>query len=101
MDQQYIQQFAARIRELYPLCPNNREKEIAAHACLKYSGRIGRCSFAKQFSEQAVDLAVKAHIRHIETDYDRFIGQGIDRFEARSMVENKVIEITSSWKAPT
>ena len=33
VDQNYIDQFANRIRELYPKCPAGREKEIAEHAC--------------------------------------------------------------------
>ncbi|MBN1583954.1 MAG: DUF2293 domain-containing protein, partial [Anaerolineae bacterium] len=39
MDRQYVDQFAARVRELYPHCPPGRENVIAEHACLKYSGR--------------------------------------------------------------
>jgi len=42
LDQEYIQHFAARVRELYPPCPAGREQVIAKHACQKYSGRVGR-----------------------------------------------------------
>lgn len=31
-DQEYVQQFAARVRELYPQCPRGIEFAIAAHA---------------------------------------------------------------------
>jgi hypothetical protein len=41
LDRQYVEQFAARVRELFPKCPSGREREIAEHACLKYSGRRG------------------------------------------------------------
>ena len=42
LDQQYIQAFANRVRELFPHSPKGREREIAEHACRKYSGRVGR-----------------------------------------------------------
>ena len=57
LDQRYIERFAARVRELYPRCPLGRETIIAEHACLKYSGRVGRTAAAKSFAEEAVDLA--------------------------------------------
>ena len=68
LDQEYIQQFAARVRELYPACPAGRERVIAEHACQKYSGQVGRSASAKALDEQAVRLAVIAHIRHAETN---------------------------------
>src|SRR5262247_1458368 len=38
-DRQYVWEFAVRVRELFPACPEGRETTIAEHACLKYSGR--------------------------------------------------------------
>src|SRR2546422_6197145 len=35
LDQQYIQAFAHRVRELFPNCPKGREQKIAEHACRK------------------------------------------------------------------
>ncbi|MGR8935771.1 MAG: DUF2293 domain-containing protein [Gammaproteobacteria bacterium] len=40
MDLRYAERFAARIAELFPACPSQREQQIAEHACLKYSGRV-------------------------------------------------------------
>ncbi|MBW1822889.1 MAG: DUF2293 domain-containing protein [Deltaproteobacteria bacterium] len=60
MDGEYVERFATRVRELYPGCPSEREVEIAEHACLKYSGRIGRTAAAKTFDKNAVRLAVIA-----------------------------------------
>jgi len=100
LDQEYIQTFALKIHELYPCCPAGREKEIAEHACQKYSGRVGRSSSAKEFSDKAVVLAVQAHVRHIETDYDMLLGRSYDRYDARSIVEDKVSDILSKWKIP-
>jgi len=97
-DQQYIQAFANRVRELFPHSPKGREQEIAEHACRKYSGRVGRSAAAKSFDEEAVRLAVLAHIRHRETDYDQLLGKGWPRHESRSHVRALVDQISDSWK---
>jgi len=96
-DRAYIEQFAKRIRELFRLCPPGREIIIAEHACLKYSGRIGRTATAKDLEANAIRLAVIAHIRHIETPYDKLLAMGHDRWEARHRVEARVNEILFSW----
>jgi hypothetical protein len=97
LDFQYMGSFAKRVRELFPSCPPGREVVIAEHACLKYSGRIGRTATAKSLEENAIRLAVIAHIRHTETQYDRLLAKGFDRREARARVEEKVDEILSKW----
>ena len=56
LDDEYVEQFAQRVRELYPSCPH-RERQIAEFACLKYSGRVGRSAAAKQLDENAIRLA--------------------------------------------
>jgi hypothetical protein len=96
-DQKYIEDFAARVRELYPQCPAGRDKLIAEHACLKYSGRVGRSSAAKSLAEEAIDLAVAAHIRHVETRYDRLLQRGDDRSLARREVAEQVRRIQQEW----
>jgi len=98
LDQQYVAQFAARVRELYPHCPTGREMVIAEHACLKYSDRIGRTASAKSLAEEAVDLAVIAHIRHMETRYDQLLGQQWDRRDARASIADEVRSIQAKWK---
>ena len=100
LDQQYVQQFARRVRELYPRCPPGREVIIAEHACLKYSGRVGRSASAKSFDEQAIRLAVLAHIRHVETRYDELLAGGMDRGEARAEVEGAVTRVLAAWESP-
>ncbi len=40
-DRKYVEQFAKRVRALFPGLPARREQAIAEHACLKYSGRVG------------------------------------------------------------
>lgn len=98
LDQEYILHFAARVRELYPACPLGREQEIAQHACQKYSGRVGRSASAKKLDEKAIHLAVIAHIRHAETNYDELLAQGWERFEARDEVEDQIKKVLSTWK---
>jgi len=98
LDEKYIGRFAVRVRELYPSCPPGRETVIAEHACRKYSGRVGRSAAAKELSEDAVRLAVVAHIRHAETRYDDLLVDGVERHHARSMIQSDVSRTVESWK---
>ena len=100
MDRNYVKQFAERLRELFPGCPPGREVEIAEHASLKYSGRVGRSAAAKELDEYAVRLAVIAHIRHAETEYDEYLADYYDRQYAREQVKDKVDSVLSKWKMP-
>ena len=98
LDEVYIKHFAVRIRELYPHCPPKREKLIAEHACRKYSGRVGRSAGAKALDGEAVRLAVIAHIRHAETNYDELLSRMCERSEARMLVRDAVAEILDKWQ---
>jgi hypothetical protein len=97
VDRQYVERFSARVRELFPGCPTDREVTIAEHACLKYSGRVGRSAAAKDLDENAVRLAVLAHIRHVETPYDTLLAQGIERWDARAQVDRVVDRVLTDW----
>ena len=97
IDDKYVEAFGARIRECFPRCPSGRDRKIAEHACLKYSGRIGRSALAKAMDEDAVRIAVIAHIRHYETDYDELLGRGDERWEARAAVEEEVAKVLQKW----
>lgn len=98
LDAEYVQQFAARVRELFPHCPDATETRIAEHACRKYSGRVGRSAAAKNLDEQAVRLAVVAHIRHTHTPYDRLLSQSWDRRDARQQVEHVIAKVVAEWR---
>lgn len=98
LDRRYVEQFAARVRELFAGCPADREQEIAKHACIKYSGRVGRSASAKALDEDAVRLAVIAHLRHRETNYDELLAKGISRREARQAIETNVFRLLRQWK---
>jgi hypothetical protein len=99
IDRKFLEEFAARVRELFPGCPSGREGEIAEHACLKYSGRIGRSASAKAMDEAAVRLAVIAHVRHRETKYDELLAKGHERWQARAAVEAAVFSVLQKWEA--
>lgn len=97
-DKIYIAEFSKAIRELYPNCPKNREIEIAKHACEKYSGRVGRTAKAKEFDKKMIDLAVEAHIRHQETNYDRQFGTGKTKRAIRSDVKQDITSVLRKWR---
>lgn len=99
LDQQYVGRFAERVRELFPSCPAGAEQTIAEHACLKYSGRVGRSAAAKALDEKTVRLAVTAHVRHLETPYDDLLAKGWDRHDARRQVEDQVRTVLALWEA--
>lgn len=98
LDQEYLALFGARVRALYPGCPAGRERIIAEHACRKYSGRVGRSAAAKELDEKAVELAVIAHIRHRESNYDQLLLDGCERRVARAEVRGKIERILGEWR---
>jgi hypothetical protein len=98
LDRSYIRRFTERICDLFPKCPLKTARSIAEHACLKYSGRVGRSAAAKALDANAVELAVKAHLRHVETQYDKLLMQGWDRREARWQVEEEVESVLAKWR---
>lgn len=100
LDGKYVAEFAARVREIFPGCPAGRAKAIAEHACLKYSGRVGRSAGAKELDEKAVHLAVVAHLRHHETNYDELLGSGYPRERARAEVKAKIDAAVRRWQQP-
>lgn len=97
LDEQYVARFADRIRELFPNCPHGRERTIAEFACRKHSGRIGRSAAAKQLDDEAIRLAVTAHVRHVETDYDELLSRGHDRSDARHHVQGQIEQVLRAW----
>jgi hypothetical protein len=97
LDLQYVRAFAERVRALFPRCPAGREQVIADHACRKYSGRVGRSALAKCLDDEAVRMAVVAHVRHAETDYDKLLTQGFDRSDARREVQERLDRILDAW----
>ncbi|MCI0396535.1 MAG: DUF2293 domain-containing protein [Chloroflexi bacterium] len=77
-----------------------KESTCAEHACLKYSGRVGRSAAAKDFDEAAIRLAIMAHIRHRETNYHTLLARGYERWDARAEVEPAVARVMARWEQP-
>lgn len=98
LDEEFVRAFAKHIRAMFPKCPEGREQIIAEHACLKYSGRVGRSAGAKSYEEEIVKLAVIAHVRHRETNYDSLLGKGWSRGEARAQVIDRVDSVVKGWR---
>ena len=98
LDVEYVRAFAHRIAELFPGCSVDQQRAVAEHACQKYSGRVGRTAAAKELEPKAVDLAVRAHIRHVHTQYDEHLARGVPRHEARALVAEAVEHRLNRWQ---
>jgi hypothetical protein len=99
LDREYVAAFARAVRERFPSAPAGAEQAIAEHACRKYSGRVGRSAAAKALDEEAVFLAVQAHVRHAHTDYDELLARYGDRALARHEVRARIEELLDAWSA--
>jgi hypothetical protein len=94
----YLEAFEGAIRRLFPGCPTAEAHEIAEHACRKYSGRVGRSAAAKELDDDAVTLAVRAHIRHRHTRYDALLAAGEERQMARRLISRRLEEVVDTFR---
>ncbi|MCX5817986.1 MAG: DUF2293 domain-containing protein [Proteobacteria bacterium] len=97
IDKEYVKKYGEQIRRYYPCMPLGLEVKIAEHACDKYSGRVGRSKEAKGFDEKSITLAIVAHIRHAETEYDELLMRGVDRYDARRIISDKINQVLKRW----
>ncbi len=97
-NEQYVATFRSRIAELFPNAPSEEQAAIAERACRVGSGRVGRTAAAKELEPGALELAVRAHVRHQHTRYDELLAQGLDRSEARAAVQGEVEEVLARWR---
>ncbi|MCX4094244.1 DUF2293 domain-containing protein [Nocardia sp. alder85J] len=97
-DVEFQARFAAEIQRLFPGCPAERATEIAEHAALRGSGRVGRSAAAKVFDADAVTLAVIASVRHRDTAYDRLLMDGVARMDARAAIRADLDRVLESWR---
>jgi hypothetical protein len=98
-DAGYVAAFAAEVRRSFPGCPEEEAAAIARHACEKHSGRVGRSAAAKEFDPETVELAVRAHLRHVHTDYDRLRDGRLDKRSARDAVRDRIDGIAERWRS--
>jgi hypothetical protein len=97
LDQEFVARFQAAILVRFPAAPVEAARTIAEHACLKGSGRVGRTAAAKEFDVDAVELAVRAHLRHVHTKYDALLAEGVARDVARETVLPIVNDVARAW----
>lgn len=96
-DLRFTEAFAREIRRLFPGCPADRAAEIAAHAAVRGSGRVGRSAAGRALSEGAVISAVVASVRHVDTSYDQLLMSGVARNEARRRIAGAVEARLRGW----
>jgi hypothetical protein len=97
-DRAYVAGFEAELRRAFPGCPPEEAAAIARHACEKHSGRVGRAAFAKGLDPEAIELAVRAHVRHLHTEYDRLRDEGLNKRESRPRVRGTIEAVLARWR---
>ncbi|MGW6566150.1 DUF2293 domain-containing protein [Streptomyces sp. NPDC054975] len=88
----------AEILRLFPRCPVDRAAEIAAHASRKGSGRVGRTAAGRALDRGAVTAAVRAAVRHVDTEYDTLLMRGVPRHQARTSVAPAIEAVLRAWR---
>jgi hypothetical protein len=99
-DRDLVDAMTQAILQRYPGCPADEAREIAAHTASRGSGRVGRSAAGRALDEQALDLAVRASIRHRHTNYDTLLMQGMERLDARGMIRADIDRLLSEWLMP-
>ncbi|GEC04181.1 hypothetical protein SSP24_18360 [Streptomyces spinoverrucosus] len=97
-DAQFAEAFTAEILRLFPGCPPERARAIAAYASLRGSGRVGRTAAGRALTEGAVTSAVVAAVRHVDTPYDQLLMSGVPRYEARRRIAATVEAVLREWR---
>lgn len=95
-EEREVAKFAARILAEFPGCPAEEAEEIAQHACVTGSGRVGRSRTA----DDPVRAAVVAYVRHTHTAYDTLLFDGTEREDARDMVRDDITAVLREWEVP-
>jgi len=97
-DRKLADEMTARIRAIYPKCPPEEARRIAEHTAERGSGRVGRSAAGRALEDKALELAVRAAVRHRKTDYDAMLANGVEREDARRQVSDRVDEVLEHWR---
>ncbi|KAI1774355.1 hypothetical protein F4818DRAFT_442504 [Hypoxylon cercidicola] len=87
--------FQNSIISQFPEIPERELTQIVEHATRKYSRRVGRTE--KLDLADKAQLAVRAHIRHRHTGYDKMLADGASRDNARNKIYGKVDDVATKW----
>lgn len=99
-DRALVQAMTAAIVAAFPGCPRTEVQEIAEHTALRGSGRVGRSAAGRDLAPRALELAVIAHARHLHTNYDRLLMEGVEREDARASIRDELDRVLARWKSP-
>jgi hypothetical protein len=97
-DRKLADEMTSRIRAIYPKCPPEEARRIAEHTAERGSGRVGRSAAGRALEDKALELAVRAAVRHRKTDYDAMLANGVEREDARRQVSDRVDEVLEHWR---
>ncbi|MDD9381897.1 DUF2293 domain-containing protein [Streptomyces sp. ZAF1911] len=97
-DTRFTAAFATEILRLFPVS-RRPGRAIAAHASVRGSGRVGRSAAGRALDPPAVYAAVRAAVRHLDTEYDSLLMGGVPRFAARARLAPRIDAILDGWRA--
>lgn len=89
---------ARGVARLFPGCPAERAAAIARHTGTRGSGRVGRTAAGRALDPEAIELAVAASVRHLDTPYDELLMSGLSRAQARERVLPEVELVLDRWR---
>lgn len=99
-DRDLVARMTQAILGLFPSCPPEEARAIAAHTAARGSGRVGRTSAARALEPEPLTAAVVATIRHNHTRYDQLLMRGWSRSDARDAVRDAIDRMIESWRLP-
>ncbi|MGP0052100.1 MAG: DUF2293 domain-containing protein [Solirubrobacteraceae bacterium] len=97
-DLELQERMAEQILGLFPGCPRERALQIAGHTAARGSGRVGRTAAGRALEPGALELGVRASVRHRDTRYDQLLMSGVERQAARAQVSDDVASTIDAWR---
>ena len=97
-DRDLAARMTEEILEMFPGCPPEEARAIAAHTAVRGSGRVGRTSAGRALDAEALTAAVVAAVRHNHTYYDQLLMSGWSRIDAREAISDAVDRVVESWR---